>query len=163
MIRPLRQRHRHLVIALGIFLPVAFVLGIAARRSIPTTSQPSSAFGTATPTFERAVWQRDGLFAKSAIQVRLWREPSNSGRFAVSFAAQTGFLKPDLLVYWSAGNTKVTSTLPDQAILLGAFGSSPLLLPEVARKSEGRIVLFSLADHEIVEVSSPFQVNEIAR
>jgi len=42
MIRPLRQRHRRIFITLGIFLPLAFALGIAARKSVPKMSALST-------------------------------------------------------------------------------------------------------------------------
>ena len=163
MIRPLRQRHHRIVIALGILLPVAFALGIAARRPIPIVSQLPSTLGTAAQPFENAVWQRSDLFAKLAIPVRVWREHSNAGRFAVSFSASSDFVKPDLLVYWSAETASATNVLPDDAILLGAFDSHKLTLPEAAEKSTGTLLLFSLADNEIVDVSRSIRINEVAK
>jgi hypothetical protein len=35
MIRPLRQRHCRVVIALALFVPVLFVAALAARRMVP--------------------------------------------------------------------------------------------------------------------------------
>ena len=163
MIRPLRQRHHRIVITLGILLPVAFVMGIAARRPIPIANQLPSAFGNAAQPFESAIWQQNDLFAKSAIRVRLWREHSSAGRFAVSFSAASDFVKPDLLVYWSAEAASVTNVLPDNAILLGAFASQTLPLPEAAEKSAGTLLLFSLADNEIVDVSKSIRINEAAK
>ncbi len=160
MIRPLRQRHRRIVIALGIFLPVAFAIGIAARRPIPVAGELPSSLAIAMQPFEKIEWQRTDLFEKSKIQVRLSREHSGAGKFAVSFTAATDFVKPDLLVYWSAGNQNLTNALPDDAILLGAFNSLQLSLPEIAKKSDGTLVLFSLADNEIVDVSRPIQIND---
>jgi len=47
MIRLLRQRHRRMVIALGVILPIAFALGIAARKSVPSlTSLPTELVGS---------------------------------------------------------------------------------------------------------------------
>jgi len=47
MIRSLRQRHRRVVIALGAFLPIAFAVGIAARKSVPSmTSLPTELVGS---------------------------------------------------------------------------------------------------------------------
>ena len=163
MIRPLRQRHQRIVIALGILLPAAFVMGIAARRPIPIVSQLPSVLGTAAQPFKSVAWQRNDLFAKSAIQVRLWREHSSAGRFAVSLSAVSDFVKPDLLVYWSAEAASVTNVLPDNAILLGAFASQTLPLPEAAEKSAGMLLLFSLADNEIVDVSRSIRIDEVAK
>jgi hypothetical protein len=60
-----------------------------------------------------------------------------------------------LLVYWVAGNPGVTNALPAEAVLLGAFGREPLPLPEQPLKSAGVLVLYSLADGEVVDVSKP--------
>jgi hypothetical protein len=78
----------------------------------------------------------------------------------VSFSAAKDFVKPDLLAYWSAGNSNITNALPDNAILLGAFTSPQLSLPETAEKPDGTLVLFSLADNEIVDVSRPFRISD---
>src|SRR5262245_24372362 len=102
MIRPLRQRHRRIVIAMGVVLPVAFTLGVAARKPVPTVpslpTEPAAVQFSSTTT----VWDRSDLFAKSAIQVRLLRENRSSGRFALRLSAGRDFAKPDLIVYWVA-------------------------------------------------------------
>jgi hypothetical protein len=48
--------------------------------------------------------------------------------------------------------------LPENAILLGAFGPTALLLPEQAAKSGGALVLYSLADGAVVDVSQSFSL-----
>jgi hypothetical protein len=39
MIRPLRQRHRHIFMVLGFILPVAFAVGIAERKPAPPANK----------------------------------------------------------------------------------------------------------------------------
>ena len=163
MIRPLRQRHRRIVITLAVILPAAFVMGIVARRPIPITEHLPSEQTTTPQTWESIEWQRRDLFPKSPIQVRLWREHLGAGKLAVSLSAAKFFVKPDLLVYWSAGSQNITDALPANAILLGAFSSSQLLLPAVVDNSEGCLILFSLADNEIVDVTKPMRLNPITR
>jgi hypothetical protein len=160
MIRPLRQRHRRMVLALGLFLPVAFAVGLAARKPVPTVSELPSALAIAPQRFETVEWQRAGLFTNVPVAVRLLREQKAAGEFAAAFSAPDDFLKPDLLVYWVAGRADLTGALPDNAILLGAFGATPLPLPDGVAKSDGRLVLFSLADGEIESVSAPFRWND---
>jgi hypothetical protein len=71
-------------------------------------------------------------------------------------------VKPDLIVYWIPGNPNITETLPDNARLLGAFNSFvPLSLSPDARTGSGVLVLYSLADQEIVEVSKPFALQRL--
>jgi hypothetical protein len=161
MIRPLRQRHRRMVIALGILLPIAFGLGIAGRKAVPSMDSLPANLVATPQKFEATEWERADLFVKSPIKVRLLREQSNSGRAAVEFSAPTEFVKPDLMVYWVAGDPKLSDTLPDAAQLLGAFSSSSALaLPENLTMQNGALLLYSLADNEIVEVSKPISIAE---
>jgi len=163
MIRPLRQRHRRIVLALGIFLPVVFGMGIAARRAIPVSLHLPSELATTPQTLESIEWQRGDLFPKSPIQVRLWREHSVAGKFGISFSAAKNFVKPDLLVYWSRGSQIITDALPPNAILLGAFSGPQLPVTVAADNSEGCLILFSLADNEIVDLTKPIRLNPSTR
>jgi hypothetical protein len=157
MIRPLRQRHRRMVIVLGVLLPVAFAVGIAARKPVPGMTSLPKELVVSPQTFAVTEWERADLFTKTPIQVRLLRESTSAGRFAVEFSAAKDFVKPDLIVYWVAGSPKITDTLPDNARLLGTFNSSAALsLSPDAGAGSGVVVLYSLADQEIVEVSEPF-------
>jgi hypothetical protein len=157
MIRPLRQRHRRMVIALGVLLPITFGLGMAARKPVPSMDSLPANLVAMPQKFVATEWKHAELFVKSPIKVRLLREQSSTGRFAVEFSAPNGFIKPDLMVYWVAGDSKITDTVPDNAQLLGAFSSSSALaLPADSAAQNGMLVLYSLADHEVVEMSKPF-------
>ena len=161
MIRPLRQRHRRMVIVLGVFLPIPFLIGIAARKSVPGMTSLPQELVASPQKFAVTEWERADLFTKTPIQVRLLRESAVAGHFAVEFSAARDFVKPDLIVYWVAGSPNVTDTLPDNARLLGVFNSSVALsLPPDAGPDSGVLVLYSLADQEIVGVSKPFALEE---
>lgn len=160
MIRPLRQRHRRLVIVIGIFLPIVFAVGIAARKTVPATASLPAGLAASSQKFTVTKWERSDMFAKTPIQVRLMGENANGGRLAVEFSAAKDFVKPDLIVYWVAGNPTITDTLPDNAILLGSFSSAPLALSDEVAQSSGQLVLFSLADNEIVDVSKTIRFND---
>ena len=157
MIHPLRQRHRRVVIVLGVLLPVAFAVGIAARKPVPGMTSLPKELVASPQQFAVTEWERPDLFTRTPIQVRLLRESAGAGRFAVEFSAAKDFVKPDLIVYWIAGDSNITDTLPENARLLGAFNSSVALsLSPDAATGSGVLVLYSLADQEIVEVSKPF-------
>jgi hypothetical protein len=158
MIRPLRQHHRRMVIALGVFLPVAFVVGVAARKPAPTVAELPLALTVTSQKFEAVEREYSDLFSRSPVQVQLLREQKNSGRFAVAFSATKDFIKPDLMVYWVSGNPDITSALPGNAVLLGAFDSAALPLPSETSTHNGVLVLYSLANNEIVDVSKPFSI-----
>jgi len=52
-------------------------------------------------------------------------------------------LKPDVLVYWAAGQETTGEELPDNVRLLGALSNrTPLALPADARGKAGRFVLY---------------------
>jgi hypothetical protein len=162
MILPLRIRHRRIFTVLGVVLPVAFGLGIAARKPVPQMSVvPTSLRGGAIPD-AIIVWQRDDLFAASPVQVQLLREDDDSRRLALSCAATGDFVKPDLLVYWSA-TSNITASLPKDAMLLGAFASLRLPLPSETTRSEGTLILFSLADQEVVAASQRIRFNDSSK
>ncbi|MFO1475317.1 MAG: hypothetical protein U1F98_01540 [Verrucomicrobiota bacterium] len=160
MIYPLRRRHRHIVISLGVLLPIAFVAGIAARRPVPEMESLPAGLSSYPERFSAVEWERSDLFATNRMQVRLLSQGGIGGSFAVQCAAAPDFLKPDLIVYWAAGNPGITDTLPDNARLLGTFGPQPLPLPDDSRGASGVLVLYSLADGEIVDVSRPFVIGE---
>ena len=160
MIRPLRQRHRHVFIALGIILPLAFAVGIAARKPMPGMDALPDALAATPQKFPLVSWERADLFTKSPMPVRLLRENTGAVRFAVAFCAPKNFVRPDLLVYWVAGNPSINETLPEQAQLLGAFDSVALPLPDESAGTSGVLVLYSLADGNIVDVSRPARFND---
>ena len=161
MIRPLRQWHRRMVIVLGVFLPVAFAVGIAARKSVPCMTSMPKELVVSPRSFAVTEWERADLFTKTPMQVRLLRERAGGGRFVVEFSAAKDFVKPDLIVYWVAGNPNLTDTLPDNARLLGAFNSFlALSLSPDAGPGSGVLVLYSLADQEVVEVSKPLALQK---
>ena len=157
MILVLRQRHRRMFAVIGVLLPIAFVLGIAARRTVPSVASLPAELAGSPQVFAATIWERSDLFTKAPIRVRLLRERAGVGHFAVAFSADKNFVKPDLIVYWVAGNPKMTDVLPDNALLLGAFNPGVgVPLPPDVESASGVFVLYSLADSEIVETSKPF-------
>lgn len=158
MIRPLRQCHYRVFLVLGIFLPAALTLGIAARKPAPLIAEIPAALSRAQQGFDFVQWRRADLFARAPVQVQLLRDARYSGRYGLKFSAEKNFVKPDLIVYWSAGNPASTNTVPENAIFLGAFDAGALPLPVSVEHSSGSLVLFSLADGEIVDVSKPFSI-----
>ena len=157
MIRPLRQRHRVMISALGVLLPVAFAVGIAARRPIPVGSVPPE-LGGKVKDFAQVVWTKPDLWPGHGIITTLRRD--DAGSVAAELTLRD-LAKPDVLVYWAAGKESARESLPENARLLGALAAHvPLLLPDDVRDEPGCFVLYSLADHEIVATSNPFTVQK---
>jgi hypothetical protein len=155
----LRKRHRRMFAALGVLLPLLFVVGIAMRRAVPQPDAIPHELTQQTVAFTALGYARGDLFENSQIQVRLWRE-QGTGSVAASFGAPKDFLKPDLLAYWSAARPADANTLPGEARLLGAFVAGPLTLPPEASLADGFLILFSLANQQIVDVSKPTRFSD---
>lgn len=158
MILPLRQRHHRVFTVLGVLLPIAVAVGIAARRPVPGVATLPAGLGSPTEQSTALVWERGNLFAKAPVRVKLFR--ADTGRLAIVFSAPPDFVKPDLIVYWVAGNPTLTDELPNNAVLLGAFSSGALRLPREAVSEGGSLILYSLADQEVVDVSRPIRFND---
>jgi hypothetical protein len=156
MILRLRQRHRRTFTILTLSLPVAFAFGIAARKPVPTVTLPAELNLPAQQQFTATVWERTDLFVKAPVRIRLLRERSGGGGFGVSLSGATDFLRPDLLVYWFTGAAAIGETIPDDALLLGAFYTETLVFPAGVTPTNGVLVLYSLANQEIFDVSKPF-------
>ena len=150
MILPLRRRHRRIFAVIGMLLPVAFVAGVAARKPVPMAALPNSLF-SGQETFSINQWERLDLFTNTAVRVQLLREASNTNRIALQMSGPKDFVKADLLVYWLPAESTLKGTIPDDAVLLGAFISGqPLPAPPALTAKPGSLVLYSLADQEIV-------------
>lgn len=156
MIRPLRQRHRMAILALSVWLPVGFALGVALRQPVPPVStRPVS---LTDPRQYAEVWSREDLWQTNAARTRLLRDQSTSGRLAIELSPRQEIVRPDLILYWVPAGERIGSDLPDQAILLGSVGGAPLPLPSDLGGRNGALLFYSLADHEIVEASKSFAV-----
>lgn len=156
MIRPLRTTHRHAFTILGVALPIAFVISITARKPPAIVDSLPSTLAVVPNRFPVSVWERDDLFSQPRISVHLQRESQATESFAASLHAPDDFAKPDVMVYWVTGETASPETLPENARLLGTFSAAELMLPADFATRSGRLILYSLADQEIVASSRPF-------
>jgi hypothetical protein len=160
MILPLRQRHRAMVFALGAFLPAAFIFGVASRHSVPLLPALPRDLPHQPVQATNAAWLREDLWEKSQLRTRLLTDSTQS-TLALELTAPEPVVKPDVLLYWIPGNPEVEESLPNDAILLGAWMQDPvrpLNVPAAAKGSQGKLVLYSLADQEIVNVTKSFSI-----
>ena len=147
-----------IVLSLTVTLPAAFAAGIATRKEVPI-SRAGAPRLLAKAHNQDELWSRNDLWEKRAIQTRLLRTDPGSGQLAVELLAMEPIVRPDLLVYWVPGEPQFQNLLPDDAFLLGSFEQSiptSLRLPAPATKQTGALVLYSLADQELIAVSKPF-------
>lgn len=158
VIRPLRKRHGVMIITLSVVVPATFAVGIATRKAVPALSVTAHGFSAEAPG-HKELWSRDGLWEKKAIRTRILNLGAGNGQLGVELIAQDQIVRADALVYWLQGQQKIEDVLPDDAILLGSFDPSipmALALPQQAANNAGRLLLYSLGDHEIVAFSKAF-------
>jgi hypothetical protein len=156
MIRPLRQWHRMMACMLGVVLPLAFAAGIAGRKPVPASPGiPSSIAGSANNP-GNVVWTKPDIWPGHEIATTVRRDVAGVVTVELMFRDLT---KPDVLVYWVGGKSTTVESLPDSARLLGVL-SNGRSLPFLADAlyETGRLVLYSLADHEIVAMSTPISL-----
>ena len=157
MIRPLRQGHRRIFAMLAIILPAAFAMGVAARKPVPKVEGLPAALMPPATSFPATIWSRNDLFSKVRIPAVLLRERADTGRYAIQLCVPAAFTKPDVLVYWCPVATVSKDSIPDDALFLGPFsGSTPRQLPGGISSAPGSLILYSLANGEVVDVSKPF-------
>lgn len=159
MIRPLRLRHRMVVLALSALVPAAFVLGITSRRSLPAVVSIPSVIRSQSAASYKARWTRDELWEKQQLRTRLLEDPTGSS-LALEITSPEPIVRPDVLLYWIPGNPAIADSLPNDSVLVGAWIQEPpkaIELPQTA-KGDGRLILYSLADHEILNVSKAFPI-----
>jgi len=160
MIRPLRQRHRIMITTLSVIIPTAFALGIVRRNQLP--SSDSFPAGAAAEIYSYTeLWSRNDLWDKALIRTRLLRSTSRPQRLVIELTSMKQIVRPDLLAYWVPGNARTSDTLPDSAFLLGSFTQFipiQLDLPGQPAKQTGILLLYSLADHEIVATSKQIKL-----
>ena len=144
---------------IGVLLPIAFAIGITARKPVPIVNNLPAEFRMTSQSMIASDWEYTDIFTNVPVQVHLLRNRTTEGRFVVALSAENNFTRPDLLAYWLPNYPQSTNSLPEDAVLLGAFSSPALPLPDQASKTDGVILLYSLADNEIVDVSRRTQFN----
>src|SRR5688572_25074987 len=141
MIRPLRQRHRVIICTLGIVLPIAFIAGIAARKSVPVSATLPSGIANNAKDFGKVVFTKADIWPGQRIITSLRRDDAGSVAVELMFR---DLVKPDVLLYWAAASKGTTvDGLPDNVRLLGALlNGTPLSIPAEARGEAGRFILY---------------------
>lgn len=158
MIRPLRQRHRRIITFITVLLPVLLGIGVAARRPVPTNVSVAENIGLGSDTKPVKETEVPNLFETTPVKAALVYSTSEPARVALRVGSRGDFVKPDLIVYWLGGQDPIGDRIPEDALLLGAFDSGLLSLPDRATRESGVVILYSLADNEVVEVSRTLEI-----
>ncbi len=139
MIRPLRNRHRAMILAIAVIAPAVFIAALLQRESIPAVDAfPAAVSEPIVTASARVVYERGDLWGELGIQTRVLAE---GDVLALELAPGQALKKPDVLVYWRAGGSMA------ETYLLGALSgaeSRRFALPAQARQG-GELALYSLA------------------
>ena len=151
MIRPLRIRHRRMMLSLLIVLPLLFIAALQGRKQIPPEStlpiknpHNAAAFPQELATFPQ-FWPAHNI----TVQVR---GDAAGTRLMVKVAPGEPQKIPDALVYWSPSAIR-GKQLPKDAFLLGGLsGMAPrsFTLPDNAAAADGYLCLYSLAHRQLI-------------
>jgi len=151
MIRPLRRRHRRLVLGLALTVPPLFVAALASRDlPRPMERIPPALLAPGGPPMERAVAVAD-LWPGIGLSARIGRDPAD-GNGVVELAATAALPHPDVLLYWMPDAVVAGDALPPDARLLGhvtGHRTERFGLPASAAAGEGTLALYSLAHQEL--------------
>jgi hypothetical protein len=154
MIQSLRRRHRWMMVAITILLPIAFIAGLAVRKPIPATENlPAASMTPSAMAFSHLLFEKTDLWPDLKITTRLYTDQQPAEHLAAELHPQDYLKIPDLLVYWYDQPSTQTDKLPDDAYLLGALtGIQKLrcILPEPATTQDGALILYSLAHQKII-------------
>ena len=160
MIRPLRRRHRFIVSALAVLLPLAFVFALSARKTSALMRDLPLALSKQASSFPRVLWEKENLWSDLKMSTRVCGDELPPTQLALELHPFEDLKAPDVLVYWSPQNSGEEL---NEAYLLGALAgrhkrSWPL--PQAALQSEGKIVLYSLG-HQQILASAALPLSEI--
>jgi len=151
MIAAARRRHRIAIGALAAVVPPLFAIALLAR---PAPTAPLVA--PDAPPATALLWERDDRWPRLPILTRVWGLRPDGPPAVVELAPARDPMRPDVLVYWAPDGTP--ERLPEGAFLLGRLAGASarrLALPaEVAAAAAGRLWLYSLGHHELLDSAS---------
>jgi hypothetical protein len=146
MIRPLRVAHRRIFGILAVALPVTIAAGLVARR--PQESHLAEVKSEPAQVLKRVPSQ------KRAFALIFRRDSGSQGGIRTVLQASTSLNEPDLLAYWT-NESRPGEALPAGSVLLGAVVPGRVSSVSLPEGQEGRVVLYSLAHHEVVDSAVP--------
>ncbi len=155
MIRPLRIRHRAMMAVLAVVIPLVFVAGLMAREPIPVMEQlPEAVVSLAQPSLAHQILEADDLWTVAPITTRVFGDATPATHLAVELTPQASLKLPDVLVYWAP--QQPAGMLPGDSFLVSSLDGTETVrgaLPEAALRTDGFLILFSLARQEVIDVA----------
>ncbi len=158
MTRSLRQKHRFVSLGLVCFLPCVFVFSLGLRKPPSYSADDLEIVAKSPDDYGPIEWTSAELWPSTKILTKLRR--NTNGAVAVELQWHK-FNKPDLLLYWVGEKSAVAGELPPNARFLGrAQSNAPLPIPDELRGITGTLILYSLADSEVIAASRGFIIQK---
>ena len=159
MTRKLRNKHRLIVTSLAFLLPISVGTALAVRQPFAITRTLSPPLAAGVAEHGPIVWSRGDLWSGKKIFTSLRRDAMNHVSIDLMYR---DLPFADLLLYWVPGQAEKLEGLPATARFLGTiFRGVPLQIPADLRGEVGRLVIYGLADHEIVTHTSTFKIQKV--
>lgn len=149
MIRPLRVRHRWMTGILFLAVPAVLLLALRGRAGVPVYSSLPSQLSADQPPLALEGSGLETVLELEELGVTV-RATVSMGTPVLEVSTTRPLAAPDVLIYWSA--TAATDSLPENAVLLGAYSDRPRLyaVSERAATRPGFLVFYSLGHQKVV-------------
>lgn len=153
MTRALRRRHRRAAGLLAIAVPAGIAAALAARPAPPMPAVLGiAALDAVPPARGRMLWEGRTGDAALGIRAQIGTASGSATPTTLDVAVRSDVGQPETLAYWSARDVN-GGALPEDAILLGPVDTQRtqrLVLPAAARTTPGVLVLYRIAQGEVV-------------
>ena len=157
MIQSLRRRHRWMMAAVTIILPVIFVAGLAVRKPVPASEQVPAGVAPLAADASHLLFEKDDLWNGLPISTRLFAAQQPATLLAVELHPRVYFKFPEILVYWHSSASTQLDKLPEESYLLGTLAGKEnhrFVLPDSARTHDGALILYSLAQQKLIATAA---------
>ena len=152
MIAAFRNRHRIIITALALLVPIVFISGLAIRKSVSLSGRLPEIHADLASGQESILCEDKNLWKGLAIITRVVAIDRNRSNLFLELQGTHNLTEPDVLVYWSESQP-LQEHPAENAILLGKLSGMQverLPLPERASAIRGYLTIYSLAHRKLV-------------
>lgn len=149
MIHPLRRRHRRMIFALSVIVPILFMASLFARQAPPEPNEEIP-LSFDPPAADFSLESEHTFVAEPAITYKVLRD-QGSNTLALELSSTKPLRWPEVLVYWVSESN--VDALPESRVLLGTWAATSArtyALPPDAGGSAGGVLLYSLSQQDVL-------------
>jgi hypothetical protein len=154
MIRPLRRRHFIFSVLMLAGLPFLVIHGYLKSHKETTMPELPKLDTRHHKSFPLEVWHKPRLWKNfPELNTRLLSDTSAEHTLAIELTYEGTISHSDILIYWSPRSFSVKTGIGETMHLVGAFTTNETTvyqLPDIARKRDGFLILYSMAEDQVV-------------